>query len=171
MDLSHLNGDGPDFPTGKRKAAVNLNRRQFEPSKSGSPSRKRIRTSENREIGTRSRCRIRTHFTFPLIIGLNQARKQRSGIVLPLEKGWLPLEELPRPRVKPSLDAILASLGPIKTIGQRIRYHRVKNRLKQEDLGKRLGVGKTAVCQWEQGQTSPRKEFIKPLSAALGVSF
>ena len=106
--------------------------------------------------GSPSRCRIRTFFTFPVIIGINQARNNRAGIVLPLAKEWLPMEELPKPKVKPALGAILAGLGPIKTLGDKIRYYRIKNLFKQEDLAKRLGVGTSAVCQWEGDQTSPR---------------
>jgi DNA-binding XRE family transcriptional regulator len=87
-----------------------------------------------------------------------------------MEKGWIPLEELPRPRIRPSLDEILAGLGPIKTLGQRIRYFRIKNGLKQKDLGKKLGVGKTSVCQWERGDTSPKRRHFKALSGVLGVS-
>jgi ribosome-binding protein aMBF1 (putative translation factor) len=42
--------------------------------------------------------------------------------------------------------------------------------LNQDDLAKKLGVVKSAICQWETGQTSPKKEFHKHLSTALGIS-
>ena len=36
---------------------------------------------------------------FPLIIGINQAGKRRTGIVLPPEKAWLPIVEFTKPQI------------------------------------------------------------------------
>ena len=89
---------------------------------------------------------------------------------MPLAKEWLPMEELPKPKVKPALGAILAGLGPIKTLGDKIRYYRIKNLFKQEDLAKRLGVGTSAVCQWEGDQTSPSANHLENLLRVLKIS-
>ena len=81
------------------------------------------------------------------------------------------MEELPKPRISPSMETLLASLGPITTFGRKIRYFRIKNGMKQAELAKKLGVGKTAVSQWEQGHTRPRKRRLKPINTVLGASF
>ena len=117
-----------------------------------------------------SRCRIRTFFSFPIIIGINQAREQRTGIILPLKGTWQALMELPKPKAKPTLNEILAGLGPIRTTGQKIRYFRIKGMFTQGGLADRLGIGTPAVCQWEGGKTSPMGHHFRRLLKVLKVS-
>lgn len=52
----------------------------------------------------------------------------------------------------------------------RIRYLRKRKGMTQDELAKRLGLnGKSAVCLWESGETSPRADMLPPLAAELGV--
>jgi transcriptional regulator with XRE-family HTH domain len=44
--------------------------------------------------------------------------------------------------------------GPI-SLGDRIRHHRLELGLSQEQLGRRLGVGRNAIRQWERGKSVP----------------
>jgi DNA-binding XRE family transcriptional regulator len=126
-------------------------------------------SSETKKFGSPSRNRIRTFFTFPLIIGINQARDERTGIILPLRQAWLPMAELPKPKTKPTLEAILEALGPATTFGQKVRYYRIKSGLNQGDLAEKLGVVKSAVCQWETGQTIPKARHSNRLCRVLGI--
>lgn len=86
-----------------------------------------------------------------------------------MRKKWLPLAELPKPKLKSSIEAILAGLGPITTLGQKIRYFRIKNLFNQGELAKKLGVGTPAVSQWEGGKTLPNARHLKHLSRVLQV--
>lgn len=52
----------------------------------------------------------------------------------------------------------------------RIRFLRKRARLTQDELGKRLGLnGKSAVCLWESGETSPRADMLPLLAELLDV--
>lgn len=51
-----------------------------------------------------------------------------------------------------------------------IKLLRVKNGLKQEELGKAVNVTQTAVSQWEKGRKSPDKETAIALADFFGVS-
>ncbi|HAH05682.1 MAG TPA: hypothetical protein DCM05_04010 [Elusimicrobia bacterium] len=59
---------------------------------------------------------------------------------------------------------------PPQTLDERIRSLRMKQGLKQNELARRLRVCKTAVCQWEMGQTKPRPEHLERLAGILGVT-
>lgn len=37
------------------------------------------------------------------------------------------------------------------TLGDRIKFHRLQNEMSQEELGKRLGIGRAAVNKYEKG--------------------
>ncbi|MFC1521849.1 helix-turn-helix domain-containing protein [Elusimicrobiota bacterium] len=58
-------------------------------------------------------------------------------------------------------------MRPPKTLGERIRYLRLKRGMHQNELAKRLGVCKTAVSQWESNQTGPRPEHFKKIQDYL----
>lgn len=51
-----------------------------------------------------------------------------------------------------------------------IKLLRVKNGLKQEELGNIVHVTQTAVSQWEKGRKSPDKETAIALADFFGVS-
>jgi transcriptional regulator with XRE-family HTH domain len=61
---------------------------------------------------------------------------------------------------------------PMETMGDRIRTLREARRLTQEQLGKLVGVSKSAVSQWEDGSTKNIKlvAFLALLEA-LGTDY
>jgi SOS-response transcriptional repressor LexA len=59
----------------------------------------------------------------------------------------------------------------MKTIGDRIKTERKAKGLTQEELGKRVGVGKSSVCQWESGLTKNLiGHNLTRVASALGVT-
>lgn len=54
-----------------------------------------------------------------------------------------------------------------RTLGEQIRYLRMRKGLKQSELAAALGVRKSAVCQWEKGQTEPCPERLRSLIRLL----
>jgi transcriptional regulator with XRE-family HTH domain len=56
------------------------------------------------------------------------------------------------------------------TLGQKIRYHRRKNHLTQEELAEKVGMSKIAICLYEQDKREPRFFTAICLADALGVS-
>ena len=54
-------------------------------------------------------------------------------------------------------------------IGERITTAREAKGLTMEELGKQIGVGKSAICRWENNQRLPRLEHLFRLSVALDV--
>ena len=48
-----------------------------------------------------------------------------------------------------------------------IREWRENAKLKQEDIGKALGVTQSAVSQWESGETHPRGKQLLKFAAML----
>jgi transcriptional regulator with XRE-family HTH domain len=62
--------------------------------------------------------------------------------------------------------------SPMETMGDRIRTLREARRLTQEQLGKAVGVSKSAVSQWEDGSTKNIKlvTFLALLEA-LGTDY
>lgn len=56
-------------------------------------------------------------------------------------------------------------------MGNRIYQKRKENNLTMEELGKRLGVNKTAVCKWEKGiVTNIRIETAVKMAAIFNCS-
>ena len=55
-------------------------------------------------------------------------------------------------------------------LGDKIRQHRKRNHLSQEELAEKLGVSRQSVSLWENNQTQPSIENIIVLSKLLGVS-
>ena len=51
-----------------------------------------------------------------------------------------------------------------------IKELRTKAGLTQYALARKLGVSQSAVAQWEQGTTSPKKTLLRPLSELLNCS-
>lgn len=54
-------------------------------------------------------------------------------------------------------------------LGLRLRYLRKQDNLTQAELGTRLGVGKSAVCMWENGQRTPDWETLEAISDFFNV--
>ncbi|MDP4094869.1 MAG: response regulator [Bacillota bacterium] len=54
--------------------------------------------------------------------------------------------------------------------GVRLKKLRTLNGFNQEDIGKILGVGRTAVANWETNQTEPTSENIKKLADLFKVT-
>jgi transcriptional regulator with XRE-family HTH domain len=63
-----------------------------------------------------------------------------------------------------------AKMEQPRTLGEKIRFLRMKQGLKQIDLARRLRISKTAVCQYEKGQTKPRAEHLSRLADILSAS-
>ncbi len=55
-------------------------------------------------------------------------------------------------------------------IGEVIKKHREKHGITQSELGKLLNVSNRAVSKWENGESYPSIELLKPLSEKLNVS-
>ena len=57
-----------------------------------------------------------------------------------------------------------------KTIGEKIREHRLKKGLTQDALAAELHVSPQAISKWETGQTSPDINLLLPLARILEIS-
>ena len=57
-----------------------------------------------------------------------------------------------------------------KMIGQRIREARKRSGMKQDELGTRVGIGKSSISEWESGKRSPDIDKIEDIANALNVS-
>ena len=55
-------------------------------------------------------------------------------------------------------------------IGEVIKRHREIEGITQSELGSMLSVSNRAVSKWENGESYPSIELLKPLSAILNVS-
>ena len=59
----------------------------------------------------------------------------------------------------------------MEEMGDRIKRLRSENHMTLEELGNKVGVGKSTVRKWENGIiANMRRDKIAKLSAALGVS-
>ncbi|MFC1521857.1 helix-turn-helix domain-containing protein [Elusimicrobiota bacterium] len=58
-------------------------------------------------------------------------------------------------------------MRPPKTLGERIRYLRLKRGMHQNELARRLSVYKSAVSQWEMDQTRPRTKHAESVAKIL----
>lgn len=56
------------------------------------------------------------------------------------------------------------------TIGDRIKICREREKMTQEELGKRVGVTGVAIMRYEKGTRQPRPEQLQRIAAALNVS-
>ena len=57
----------------------------------------------------------------------------------------------------------------MKSIGEVIKEHRLKEGYTQEELGKKLFVTKQAVSKWENGRTYPDIEMIRRIAETLNI--
>ncbi len=107
-----------------------------------------------------------------IIVGINAARRGlKYGIYYePAAGGLKPLCPFPPAARKLSLQELAAKMSSPRTLGERIRFLRLSQGLKQNELARKLRVCKTAVCQYEKGQTKPRPEHLDRLAVILGVS-
>lgn len=55
-------------------------------------------------------------------------------------------------------------------IGNKIRYYRNENKMTQDDLAKKLGLGKGTISNYESGYRTPQESRLFELAEALGVS-
>ncbi|MBQ4036579.1 MAG: L-serine ammonia-lyase, iron-sulfur-dependent, subunit alpha [Clostridia bacterium] len=53
---------------------------------------------------------------------------------------------------------------------EKIRFLRKKNRLSQEELGRKVGVSNRAVSKWENGQSLPSTDTLLSVATVLGVT-
>ena len=51
-----------------------------------------------------------------------------------------------------------------------IRQQRIKAGLTQSELGKRIGIGQSAIAQWEGGVTSPRVDKLLLMATIFGCT-
>ena len=56
------------------------------------------------------------------------------------------------------------------TIGDNIKKFRELHRWKQEDLGKKLGVGGATISSWENGRTEPNMGYTQALADLFSIS-
>lgn len=57
-----------------------------------------------------------------------------------------------------------------KFIGEKIKYYRKLNNWTQTDLGKKIGMGKNAIGNYERGFRSPKKDTMFALANAFNIS-
>ncbi len=57
-----------------------------------------------------------------------------------------------------------------KTLGERIKYHRKRLGLTQEELAQRMGVSAQAVSKWENSLSSPDISILPELAEVFGIS-
>lgn len=57
-----------------------------------------------------------------------------------------------------------------KSLGERLKTARKEAGLKQEDVGRILGLGKSTISEWETGKRSPDIELITELASILNTS-
>lgn len=55
-------------------------------------------------------------------------------------------------------------------IGTVIKTFRKRSGYYQEDLARKLGLTKQAICNWENGRTEPNLEMLYKLSKIFGVT-
>ncbi|WP_367006472.1 XRE family transcriptional regulator [Streptococcus sp. ZY19097] len=55
-------------------------------------------------------------------------------------------------------------------IGEKIKYYRKLNNWTQEELGRKIGIGKNAVGNYERGFRSPKKDTVFALANAFDIS-
>jgi transcriptional regulator with XRE-family HTH domain len=53
---------------------------------------------------------------------------------------------------------------------EKIRFLRKKNKLSQEELGKKVGVSNRAVSKWENGESFPSTDTLLSVATAFGVT-
>ena len=62
-----------------------------------------------------------------------------------------------------------AAISDRTTIGQRIKYWRIRHGYSQAELAERIGVtGPNVVAMWETGRRKPQKKYRLRLSEQLG---
>lgn len=54
--------------------------------------------------------------------------------------------------------------------GERLKYLRINDGLTQEELGKKLGVTKMVVSNWELNKGTPNYDMLKKIADIFGVS-
>ena len=59
----------------------------------------------------------------------------------------------------------------MNTVGERIFKLRKDKKLSREFLGEKIGVSKTAIKNWEDGENSPKVEFLESLAKYFNVDF
>ena len=57
-----------------------------------------------------------------------------------------------------------------KTIGDRIKFHRKRLGMTQEQLAERMGVSAQAVSKWENNLSCPDISVLPELAAIFGIS-
>lgn len=51
-----------------------------------------------------------------------------------------------------------------------LKQFRIESGMTQKELGEAVGVNRTVITHWENGDTSPRVEHLPRIADALGVS-
>ena len=57
-----------------------------------------------------------------------------------------------------------------RTIGERIRKHRLDLGLRQIDAAKAIGCNEMSIVNWEKGHTQPRSSHLPGVMKFLGLS-
>lgn len=57
----------------------------------------------------------------------------------------------------------------MKRLGDKIKTGRLKAKMKQIDLAKKLGVHFTQISHWELGRREPRISTVKKICAILNI--
>jgi len=56
---------------------------------------------------------------------------------------------------------------PPRTFGEKLKYFRIKNNLKQEELSKILGVHKVTICRYEKDFTYPSSQIVQKFTRVI----
>ena len=58
----------------------------------------------------------------------------------------------------------------MKDLGKRIKQARIRAGITQENVAEIVGVSRTAVTRWEQGEIEPRLDHLAALAGLFGVT-
>ena len=57
-----------------------------------------------------------------------------------------------------------------KALGAAIQMYRLRLRISQTELGRRLHWSQQTISGWETGRFPPKEEYLPDIAAALGVT-
>ena len=69
-----------------------------------------------------------------------------------------------------STDVRKEKVGIKKSLGENLKYHRVRCKMTQEFVAESLGVSRQAVSKWENGTSDPSTSNLFALAKLFGVS-
>ena len=75
------------------------------------------------------------------------------------------------PTMHLNLNSIILKKLKLGTFGEKLRYLRIERHLNQREFANLLNRIFTSICNWEQGNRSPKIETIKEIAEILNVDY